>query len=99
MDVEIAIRYSDDRPCMVTIAKPGSGEPLYRILTPQLGIPQSLAEGLREVRRLFEGDPWGDTKPHRGWDAERQFQLNAYAFSFPVPWLAGGSSPYRPPGK
>ena len=34
MDVEIAIRYSDDRPCTVTIARPASGELLYRIITP-----------------------------------------------------------------
>lgn len=64
MDVEIAIRYSDDRPCMVTIAKPGSGEPLYRILTLLPGIPQSVAEGLKEARRLFASEPWAGTKPH-----------------------------------
>ncbi len=64
MDVEIAIRYSDDRPCMVTVAKPGSGENLYRILTPLPGIPQSVAEGLKEARRLFASDPWTRTKPH-----------------------------------
>ncbi len=44
MDVEIAIRYSDDRPCTVTIAKPGGGELPYRIVTPRAGIPQSAAE-------------------------------------------------------
>ena len=64
MDVEIAIRYSDDRPCMVTVAKPGSGETLYRILTPLPGIPQSIDEGLREARRLFASDPWTRIKPH-----------------------------------
>jgi len=26
MDIEIAIHYSDDRPCTVALAKPGSGE-------------------------------------------------------------------------
>lgn len=60
MDVEIAIPYSDDRPCMVTVARPGTGEPLYRIVTPRSGIPQSVAEGLQEARRLFAIEPWPD---------------------------------------
>ena len=63
MDVEIAIRYSDDRPCTVTVARPG-GELLYGIVTPRSGIPQSVAEGLREARRLFAIEPWADDKPH-----------------------------------
>lgn len=64
MDVEIAIRYSDDRPCLVTIVKPGSGETLYRILTLLPGIPQSVAEGLREARRLFASEPWAGARLH-----------------------------------
>ncbi len=58
MDVEIAIRYSDDRACVVTVAKPNDGEVLYRIVTPRLGIPQAVAGGLREARRLFAAEPW-----------------------------------------
>ena len=63
MDVEIAIRYSDDWLCTVTVATPG-GEVLYRIVTPRAGIPQSVAEGLREARRLFATKPWADNKLH-----------------------------------
>lgn len=63
MDVEIAIRYSDDRPCTVTVAKPG-GDELYRIVTPRAGIPQSVAEGLREARRMFTAEPWAGNKLH-----------------------------------
>lgn len=64
MDVEIAIRYSDDRPCTVTIAKPDGGELLYRIVTPRAGIPQSVAEGLKEARQMFTVEPWAGNKPH-----------------------------------
>jgi len=64
MDVEIATRYSDDRPRMVTVARPGSGELVYRIVTPRSGIPQSVAEGLREARRQFAIEPRTDGEPH-----------------------------------
>jgi hypothetical protein len=63
MDVEITIRYSDERPCTVTVARPDSGDILYRVVTPVGGIPQSVAEGLREARRLFETEPWA-SNPH-----------------------------------
>jgi hypothetical protein len=64
MDVEIAIRFSEDRACRVTIARPDNGEIIYMIITPAAGIPQSVAEGLREARRLFAIDPWSDCKHH-----------------------------------
>ena len=64
MDVEITITYSDDRACVVTIAPPGGGAILYRIVTPRHGIPQSVAEGLQEARRLFAAEPWASAKPH-----------------------------------
>ena len=63
MDVEIVIRYSDDRSCTVTVATP-SGEVLYRIVTSRAGIPQSVAEGLQEARRLFAAEPWASDKLH-----------------------------------
>ena len=63
MDVDIVIRYSDDRLCTQTVARPG-GEILYRIVTGPAGIPQSFAEGLGEARRLFESRPWVNAKPH-----------------------------------
>ena len=62
MDVDIGIRYSDDQPCKVTIARPDTGEILFMIVTPVSGIPQSVAEGLRETRRLFAVQPWTDPK-------------------------------------
>ena len=64
MDVEIAIRYSDDRACMVTIRKPGSGELLYQIVTPHAGIPHSIATGLDEARRMFTAEPWAGDGLH-----------------------------------
>ena len=63
MDVEIVIRYPDDRSCTVTVAKP-SGEVFYRIVTPCAGIPRSVAEGLQEARRLFAAEPWASNKLH-----------------------------------
>jgi hypothetical protein len=62
MGVEIGIRYSDDRPCRVTIARPDTGEILFMIVTPVSGIPQSIAEGVREAWRLFAIQPWTDPK-------------------------------------
>jgi hypothetical protein len=64
MEVEIAIRYSDDRPCTMTIARASSGKVLYKIVTSRDGIPQNFAEGLREARRLFAVEPWAVDKPH-----------------------------------
>jgi hypothetical protein len=58
MDVEILIRYSDDRLCLVTVARPDGGDILYQIVTPVAGIPQSVGEGLREARRTFAMEPW-----------------------------------------
>jgi hypothetical protein len=44
-----AIRYSDDRPCAVTVGRPGDGGLHYRFVTPRCGIPRRVAEGLREA--------------------------------------------------
>lgn len=56
MDVEIAIRYSDERPCVVTVSRP-DGKVVFCTLTPLADIPDSVAEGLREARRVFEAAP------------------------------------------
>ena len=64
MDVEIRIRYSDDRPCTLTVARPDNGEVIYRVVTPRTGIPQSFAEGLREARRLLAVEYYAEDKPH-----------------------------------
>jgi hypothetical protein len=58
MDVEILIGYSDDRPRVVTVARPDGGDILYQIVTPAVGIPQSVGEGLLEARRTFALEPW-----------------------------------------
>jgi hypothetical protein len=44
----------------VTIARPDTTEILFIIVTPVSGIPQSVAKGLREARRLFAIQPWTD---------------------------------------
>jgi hypothetical protein len=46
----------------VTIARPDTGEILFMVVTPVSGMPQSVAEGLREARRLFAIQPWTDPK-------------------------------------
>jgi hypothetical protein len=38
MDVELTIRYSDERPCIVTVARPDSGDILYRIVSGQMAM-------------------------------------------------------------
>jgi hypothetical protein len=63
MDVEITIRYSDDRLCAVAVARPDSSETLYEIATPRRHSAE-FAEGLQEARRLFEIEPWTNGKPH-----------------------------------
>jgi hypothetical protein len=58
MDVDIAIRYSEDRLCEVTLAWPGEIEPFYRIVERREDLPSSLTEAMREARRLFAIKPW-----------------------------------------
>ena len=65
MDVEITISYSDNRRCTVTLAKPATGQPIYRVATSSTGVLQSVSEGLREARRLFDTEPWEDRSPAR----------------------------------
>jgi hypothetical protein len=63
MDVEITIRYSDERPCTVAIARPDSGDLLYRIVTPVSGILQIVAQALGEARRSYEIEPRAGSEP------------------------------------
>ena len=58
MDVDIAIRYSDDRLCVVTVSQPGEDEPIYRIVGRREDLGGSLAEAMREARRLYAATPW-----------------------------------------
>jgi hypothetical protein len=46
----------------VTLARPDSGESFFMIVTPLGSIPQSVAQGLREARRLFAIGPWTNPK-------------------------------------
>jgi hypothetical protein len=57
MDVEIVIRFSEDRACRVTIARPDGGEIIYMIVTPAAGIPHGGASrGSPPVRDRTLGD-------------------------------------------
>lgn len=58
MDVDIAIRYSDERLCEVTPVRPGEIEPFYRIVGRREDLPSSLTEAMREARQLFAIEPW-----------------------------------------
>ena len=44
----------------MTIVRPDITEILFMIVTPVSDIPQSVAKGLREARRLFAIQPWTD---------------------------------------
>jgi hypothetical protein len=58
MDVDIAIRYSDDRLCTVTVCRPADDGVIYRIVGRRESLSGSLAEAIREARRLYETGPW-----------------------------------------
>jgi hypothetical protein len=61
-DVDLTIRYSDDRLCDVVACRPNNPEPLYRIVTRRANLDESLTEAMQEVRRLFDDDPWPDRR-------------------------------------
>jgi hypothetical protein len=58
MDVDLMIRYSDDRLCEVVVSRPNDPAPIYRIVTRHADLGGSLAEAMKEARRLFADDPW-----------------------------------------
>jgi hypothetical protein len=62
MDVDLTIRYSDDRLCDVVVCRPNDPAPLYRIVTRRVNLGESLTEAIREVRRIFTGEPWCDRR-------------------------------------
>jgi hypothetical protein len=62
MDVDLTIRYSDDRLSEVVVCRPNGRQPLYRIVTRRADLRESLTEAMREARRLFADDPWPDRR-------------------------------------
>ncbi len=62
MDVDLTIRYSDDRACEVVVCRPNEHTPLYRILTRRADHGESLTEAMREARRLDADAPWPDRR-------------------------------------
>ena len=54
MDVDLTIRYSDDRLCEVVICQPGDETPLYRIVTRCADLGDRITGAMREVRRVYE---------------------------------------------
>ena len=58
MYVDIAIRYSHDRLCVLTVSRPGDAEVIYRIVGRRDNLSGSLAEAMSEVRRRYEFEPW-----------------------------------------
>lgn len=67
MDVDLMIRYSDDRLCEVVVFRPDDGTPLYRIVTHRAALSGSIDEAMREARRLYYSDPWSvPSRSHQG---------------------------------
>jgi hypothetical protein len=58
MDVDVSIRYSDDRLCVVTVTRPADEEVIYQIVGRRAGLGGSLTEAMREARRLYEASRW-----------------------------------------
>jgi hypothetical protein len=65
MDVDLTIRYSDDRLCEVFVCRPADEKPLYRIATRRAGLDDSITEAMREARRLYEAAPWAERRRWR----------------------------------
>ena len=62
MDVDLTIRYSDDRLCEIIASRPDTAAPLYRIASRRADLGASLTETMQEVRRLDEVIPWADRR-------------------------------------
>ena len=60
MDVDLTIRYSDERLCEVVASRPETAAPLYRIVTRRADLGASLTGTMRDARRLYEITPWPD---------------------------------------
>ena len=50
MDVDLTIRYSDERLCEVVASRPETAAPLYRIVTRHTDLGASLTGTMREAR-------------------------------------------------
>lgn len=57
MDVDLAIRYSEDSLCEVILCRPGDDVPLYRIVSRRVQLDESITEAMLEARRLYEITP------------------------------------------
>ena len=62
MDVDLTIRYSDDRLCEIIASRPDTAAPLYRIASRRADLGASLTETMQEARRLYEVIPWADRR-------------------------------------
>lgn len=62
MDVDLTIRYSDNRLCEVVVRRRSDEAPLYRIATRRAHLGESITEAMREARRLYEVTPWPDRR-------------------------------------
>jgi len=60
MDVDLTIRYPEERLCEIIASRPDTAAPLYRIVARRADLGTSLTETMREARRLFANDPWPD---------------------------------------
>jgi hypothetical protein len=56
MDVDLTIRYSDDRLCEVVVCRPGGRK--RRIVGRREHLGASIDEAMREARHLYAAVPW-----------------------------------------
>jgi hypothetical protein len=59
MDVDLTIRYSDDRLCEIIASRQ---TPPRRFIGRRADLGASLTETMREARRLYEITPWPDRR-------------------------------------
>jgi hypothetical protein len=58
MDVDVTIRYSDDRLCEIAVCRPHDATSLYRIVARRTHLSASINEAMIEARRLYANEPW-----------------------------------------
>ena len=62
MDVDLTIRYPDERLCEIIASRPDTAAPLYRIASRRADLGASVTETMREARRLYEITPWPERR-------------------------------------
>jgi hypothetical protein len=81
MDLDLTIRYSDDRLCEVVVCQPSEGNAIYRIITRRADLGESLTEAMQVARRLYADTPWSNRRQRNSISGEFLADLAPYRVS------------------